>query len=76
MAEFSALGPRFRGDERRLVQWRCKPKFIRRALWSRKLAGYSGRQNGPDKNLMQAAGYGTLSLSGHEAELGSGRFVE
>jgi hypothetical protein len=28
LAEFSALDSRFRGNERRLVQRRCKPKFI------------------------------------------------
>jgi len=25
---YDSLGPRFRGDEQRLVQWRWKPKFI------------------------------------------------
>ena len=29
LAEFSALGPRFRGDERRFVQRRCKPNSFR-----------------------------------------------
>jgi hypothetical protein len=28
LAEFSALDSRFRGNERKMVQQRCKPKFI------------------------------------------------
>src|SRR5882672_10845054 len=31
MLDFPRTALRFRGDERRLVQWRCKPKFI--PLW-------------------------------------------